>query len=305
MRSGKGRERRGEGLPRILLAALLVSLPAPWQAAAQRWNTEAAETALKQARELRQKLSADQPVDSNDYLRCIRLYRRVFLSDPHFTGSDDAIYEAATLYQEMAARFNAPEYDREAAQLLRFLIKDYPGSQFRPYAVLRLAAMGPARAGPPAGLPGVAARQQPQSREVPSKPGVEPAPTQSPAAQMAAPAAAIRAIHCTSTPDYTRVTIDLDRRAEYQQQWARNPDRFFCDFSNTWLVLDGSGAVIDVNGRLLRRIRAAQHQPGVVRVVLDLAQGTDCTVSEMSDPFRVVIDVRKIPGPDRAPAVGS
>ena len=305
MRSGRGRDKGGERLPRFLLAALLVSVPAPWQAAAQRWDTQAAEAAMKDARELRQRLSADQPADPNDFLRCIRLYQRVYLSDPHFTGSDDAIYEAAALYQEMAARFNAPEYDREAAQLLRFLIKDYPGSQFRPYAVLRLAAMGPARAGPPSGVPGVAARQQPQGRDVPSKLNSEPDPAHSPAAQGGAPAAAIRAIHYTSTPDHTRVTIDLDRRAEYQQQWARNPDRFFCDFSNTWLVLDGSGAVIDVNGRLLRRIRAAQHQPGVVRVVLDLAQGADCTVSEMSDPFRVVIDVRKIPGPAPAPAVGS
>jgi hypothetical protein len=302
MRSGNGRERRGGGLPRILLAALLVSAPTPKQAAAQRWDTEAAEAALKQARELRQKLSADQPADSNDYLRCIRLYQRVYLSDPHFTGSDDAIYEAATLYQEMAARFNAPEYDREAAQLLRFLIKDYPGSQFRPYAVLRLAAMGPARAGPPSGVPGVTAQQQPERKEVPSQLGAEPPPTELPATHGVASAAAVRAMHCKSMPDYTRVTIDLDQHADYQQQWATNPDRFFCDFSNTWLVLEGSESIIDVNDRLLRRIRAAQHQPGVVRIVLDLAQGAACSVSEMSDPFRVVIDVRKASGPAQAPA---
>lgn len=302
MRSGKGRERRGGVLPRILLVALLVSLPAPWQAAAQRWDTEAAEAALKQARELRQKLSADQPADSDDYLRCIRLYQRVYLSDPHFTGSDDAIYEAATLYQEMAARFNAPEYDREAAQLLRFLIKDYPGSQFRPYAVLRLAAMGPARAGPPSGVPGIAPQQQPQRKEVPSQLSVEPTPREVSATHGVASAAAVRAMHYKSMPDYSRVTIDLDQHADYQQQWAVNPDRFFCDFSNTWLVLEGSASVIDVKDGLLRRIRAAQHQPGVVRIVLDLAQDAACSVSEMSDPFRVVIDVRKATGPAQTPA---
>ena len=31
----------------------------------------------------------------------------------------------------------------------------------------------------------------------------------------------------------------------------------------------------------------------IVRVVLDLAQGTRCAVSELSDPFRIIVDIRK------------
>jgi hypothetical protein len=266
------------------LAAILAWVSFSRPGAARQWDPEAAETALKQARELRKRFSADQPASTDDYLRCIRLYRHVYLSDPHFPGSDDAIYEAAALYQEMAARFNAPEYDREAAQLLRFLIKDYPTSQFRPYAVLRLAAMGPARAGPPTGVPGVPARPQAWEKDVQSESRAGPAPAR---------AAAVRGIRHSSTAEYTRVTIDLDARASYQQERISNPDRVFFDFSNTWLVLDSNDQVIAVNDQFLRKIRAAQHRPGVVRIVLDLGQGADCAVSEMSNPFRIIIDIRR------------
>jgi len=293
MQSGKRRARWGRRLPRILSAAILAWVSFSRPSAAQQWDPEAAETALKQARELRKRFSADQPAGTDDYVRCIRLYRRVYLSDPHFPGSDDAIYEAAALYQEMAARFNAPEYDREAAQLLRFLLKDYPTSQFRPYAVLRLAAMGPARAGPPTGVPGIPARPQARGKDVQSESRAGPGPAQSPAAQGTARAAAVRGIHYRSAAEYTRVTIDLDERASYQEQRISNPDRVFFDFSNTWLVLDSNDQAIAVNDQFLRKVRAAQHRPGVVRIVLDLGQGADCAVSEMSDPFRIIIDIRR------------
>lgn len=300
MRSGKCRARGNRSLRRILLAAILVWVSSSCPGTAQQWDTQGAEAALKQAREFRKNFSPDRSADTNTYLRCIRLYERVYSLDPHFSGSDDAIYEAATLYQEMAARFQASEYDTEAAKLLRFLIKDYPASQYRSYAILRLAAMGPTRAGPSTGVPGKSQAQQ-GTVQSGSKPGS--APTQPPAPQEVARAAAVRGIQRRATAEYTRVTIDLDERASYQMQRISDPDRVFIDFSNTWLVLDTSDKVIAVNDPFLRRIRAAQNQPGVVRVVLELRQDTDFKVSELANPFRVVIDIRKRSGSTPAPPV--
>jgi hypothetical protein len=277
------RARWGGGLSHILLAAALAGAWLPWIGEAQQWDPDVAEAALNQARTLRKRLAADQSAPKDEYLRCIRLYERVYMSDPRYQGSDDAVYEEASLYQEMAARFKAPEYDLEAVQLLRFLMKEYPASQFRPYAILRLAAMGPAQAvasGPASSVP---ATPQAPDRELQA---------QSPAAREGMRAAAVRNIQYMSKADHSLVTIDLDQRASYQQQRISDPDRLFFDFSGTWLVLDTSDNVIAVNDRLLRKIRAAQYRPGIVRVVLDLQPGTDYTVSETSSPFRVVIDIR-------------
>jgi hypothetical protein len=283
--------------PRIYLAAILAVLSFPWPCAAQEWDSEAAETALRQARELRKRLAADKSAATDEYLRCIRLYRRVFLSNPHYSGSDDSIYEAATLYQEMAAKFAAQEYDREAAGLLRFLIKDYPASQFRPYAILRLAALGPDQTGASARAPGVVAPPQSPGSVVQSEPKAAPVPARFPGTPETGSVAVVRGITHGSMPEYTRVVINLDARVSYQAQEVGNPDRIFFDLSHARLSPDASGTTIAVKDRLVRRVRARQNQPGVVRVVLDLEQGADWAVSELSDPYRIVIDVRKKSGP--------
>ncbi len=292
MQSGKARARWGRGFTRILLAAVLAGLWFPWPGGAQQRDPDTAATALNQARTLKKKLDADQSAGIGDYLRCISLYKRVYLSDPHFEGSDDAIYEAATLYQEIAARFKAPEYDLEAVRLLRFLMKDYPASPFRPYAILRLAAMGPAQEAMSEPAPSVPMPSQLPEKAVQPQSKAGPAPAQSPAPQAGVRAAAVRSINYRSEADHTRVTIDFDERAGYQVQRIRNPDRFFLDFSNTWLVLDTSDSIVPVNDRFLRRVRAAQYQPGIVRIVLDLKPGAECTVSETPNPFRIVVEIR-------------
>lgn len=292
MQSGKARVKWGRGFTRILLAAILAGSWFPCSGEAQQSDRYTAEAALKQARELKKKLDVDQSTGISDYLRCVRLYKRVYLSDPHFEGSDDAIYEAASLYQEMAARFRDPAYDLEAVQLLRFLIKDYPASPFKPYAILRLAAIGPAQEAMSETTTSVPAPPQVPAKAVEPQTKAGSAPVQSARAPAGAPAAAARNIRYRSEADCTRVTIDFDERTSYQSQRLSNPDRFFLDFSNTWLVLDTSDSIVPVNDKYLKRVRAAQYQPGIVRIVLDLKPGTDCTVSETQNPFRIVVEIR-------------
>ncbi len=292
MQSGDARATFGRGFSRILLAAVLAGLWFPWAGEARQRDPDTAEAALNQARTLKKKLDAEQSAAVSDYLRCIRLYKRVYMSDPHFEGSDDAIYEAASLYQEIAARFRDPAYDLEAVQLLRFLIKDYPASPFRPYAILRLAAMGPAREAMSETASSVPALSPLPEKAVRPQSQTGPAPATSQAAQAGARAAAVRSIRCQSEADRTSVTIDFDERATCQAQRISNPDRLFFDCSNTWLVLDAPDSIVTVNDRFLRRIRAAQFQPGVVRIVLDLKPGADCTVSETTNPFRIAVEIK-------------
>ena len=103
----------------------------------------------------------------------------------------------------------------------------------------------------------------------------------------------VRSIRHSSAAKYTRVVIELDGRVPHQEKRLSDPKRIYFDLSNASLGPKASPKAIIVKDRFLRRVRAAQNQPGIVRIVLDLAEGTNCTVSELSDPFRIVIDIGK------------
>ena len=94
-----------------------------------------------------------------------------------------------------------------------------------------------------------------------------------------------------STPDYTRVAIDLEQGVKYQSQRIENPDRVFFDLLNT--KLDPKLAkTFDVSDGLLKDIRMAQFAAGRTRVVLDLDELSEFQASLLSNPPRLIIDIR-------------
>jgi N-acetylmuramoyl-L-alanine amidase len=95
-----------------------------------------------------------------------------------------------------------------------------------------------------------------------------------------------------STPDYTRVAIDLEQGVTYESQRIDNPDRIFFDLINTKLDPKLSGKTFDVSDGLLKDIRMAQFKTGRTRVVLDLDQVSEFEASLLSNPPRLIIDIR-------------
>ncbi len=94
-----------------------------------------------------------------------------------------------------------------------------------------------------------------------------------------------------STPEYTRVAIDLEQGVKYQSQRIDNPDRVFFDLLNT--KLDPKLAkTFDVSDGLLKDIRMAQFAAGRTRVVLDLDELSEFQASLLSNPPRLIIDIR-------------
>ncbi|HXM61079.1 MAG TPA: N-acetylmuramoyl-L-alanine amidase [Terriglobales bacterium] len=94
-----------------------------------------------------------------------------------------------------------------------------------------------------------------------------------------------------STPDYTRVAIDLEQGVRYQSQRIDNPERVFFDLLNT--KLDPKLArTFDVSDGLLKDIRMAQFAAGRTRVVLDLDELSEFQASLVSNPPRLIIDIR-------------
>jgi N-acetylmuramoyl-L-alanine amidase len=304
-RSWEGKMPRG-----IALICLSVCILAGHSHAAQ-WDREEAENALTRAREIRTQLADANSLDRSEYLRCIKLYKRVWLSDPHFSGCDDAIYEAALLYQEMGGKFKAPEYTQESVDLLRFLVKDYSVSPFRRDARARLAALDgqpnePAKPGPDSDAMSRPAPQAVAPRTAPPPAGAAEAatrPLSDPAAASSAQInrrAVVHSIRHWTTGDRTRVMIDLDGPVQFQSGRVPNPDRLFFDLSNAELSRDLSGKTIAVGDTVLKQIRTGRNKPGVARVVLDLGRASDVSVSELTNPFRIVIDIRTSGAPESA-----
>lgn len=103
--------------------------------------------------------------------------------------------------------------------------------------------------------------------------------------------ALITGIRHWSTPDYTRVAIDLESEVKYEAGRIANPDRIFFDLHDTKLSSTLVGKTFDAQDGFLRKVRVAQFQRGLTRVVLDVADVSDYSVFLLPNPYRLIIDI--------------
>ena len=94
-----------------------------------------------------------------------------------------------------------------------------------------------------------------------------------------------------STPDYTRVAIDLENEIKFGSQRIGHPDRIFFDLRGTRLASTLVGKSFDVDDGFLKKIRVAQFQPGRTRVVLEVDNLSDYEAFLLPNPYRLIIDI--------------
>jgi N-acetylmuramoyl-L-alanine amidase len=94
-----------------------------------------------------------------------------------------------------------------------------------------------------------------------------------------------------STPDYTRVAIDLEQDVKFGAQRIGDPDRIFFDLYNTKLASTLVGKSFEVDDGFLKKIRVAQFKPGLTRVVLEVDQLSEYDAFLLPNPTRLIIDV--------------
>src|SRR5205085_8778815 len=73
-----------------------------------------------------------------------------------------------------------------------------------------------------------------------------------------------------STPDYTRVAIDLEEEVKFEAGRVPSPDRIFFDLHDTKLASELMGKSFEVGDGFLHKIRIAQFALGMTRVVLEV-----------------------------------
>ena len=94
-----------------------------------------------------------------------------------------------------------------------------------------------------------------------------------------------------STPDYTRVAIDVESDVKFSSQRIDSPARIFFDLRDTKLASTLVGKSFDVDDGFLKKVRVAQFAPGRTRVVLEVDNLSDYDAFLLPNPYRLIIDI--------------
>lgn len=127
--------------------------------------------------------------------------------------------------------------------------------------------------------------------------GLSEASTQT--ANSATPQELARLPHVTgirhwSSADSSTVVLDLQDQVQYEAHRLTSPDRIYFDLHDTVLAPDLSATNIEIGDALLNRVRLAQPLPSMTRVVLETHGNSNFSVSLETNPYRLVVEVRKI-----------
>ena len=103
----------------------------------------------------------------------------------------------------------------------------------------------------------------------------------------------VSAVRCWSLSEATRVVIAVSGEFEYRSERAHDPERVFFDILGSRPHIDGHRTYsANLSDRLVKRVRVAETLPGVTRVVLDLGNVADYTATQLSNPDRLIIELR-------------
>jgi N-acetylmuramoyl-L-alanine amidase len=101
----------------------------------------------------------------------------------------------------------------------------------------------------------------------------------------------IEKIKTSVTPNSTEIVLELEDSVQYVSGRIANPDRIYFDLQSARLSPAVARGNVHVGGDLLTKVRVAQNQFGVVRVVLDVNGVKDYAASLLQKPPRLVIEL--------------
>jgi N-acetylmuramoyl-L-alanine amidase len=183
--------------------------------------------------------------------------------------ADNALWNAATLADALATRFNRAADRTAAVHYRKRLTTEYPTSSLVTLAKAASssepAAVAPAETAAAAPRPGGAARS-------------------------ASGRAVLTSIERTVLPEAVRITLLLDREVSYREERLAGPERVFFDLQDVQVAPDLRDGVLRYAEDAVRQIRVGRHPDSTVRVVLDLEGVKKYSVFTMYSPFRVVVD---------------
>ncbi len=106
------------------------------------------------------------------------------------------------------------------------------------------------------------------------------------------PAILVTGIRHWSTPDYTRVAVDLGGDVVYDSDRIDSPERIYFDLHNSHLSSTLAGKSFEVEDGFLHKIRIAQYQERETRLVLEVDHECEYSAFLLPNPTRLIIDIR-------------
>lgn len=94
-----------------------------------------------------------------------------------------------------------------------------------------------------------------------------------------------------STPDYSRIAIDLEGDVKFSSERIARPSRIYFDLHDTRLASTLVGKSFDVDDVFLKKVRVAQFAPGRTRIVLEIDNLSDYDAFMLPNPYRLIIDI--------------
>ncbi len=196
----------------------------------------------------------------SDLQAAISLYTRLAARYPQSSLADDGLYRSARIYdQKMGDKQSA--YD-----LYRQVIEKFPHGDMAQQAREGMNAIHIKQAEP---------------QVVQSSGGL----------------VEVQSVRKWTTEDYTRIVIDLGRDTSFNSfslpanAEHNKPPRLVVDINNA-RTKPGLPYKMNVNEGILKCVRVSQNQKDKVRVVMDLTEGTNYNAFPLSNPSRLVVDVR-------------
>jgi N-acetylmuramoyl-L-alanine amidase len=276
----------------------------------------------------------------HEYQHVINAYRQVYYGAPTATKADPSVVAVAELTVEMGRRSDDDKTLRAAIGQYEFLRREYPGSRYRFEALFTIGEIYKDDLDDPVRARAVFEeflRRYPhhhlaeQAREELAEPVQQAAlrtkdsedlkaPEEIPAKTETLPPTKdnkadnklnqgklgrVTSIRHWSTPDYTRVAVDLEQDVKFVSQRIDGPDRIVFDLADTRLASTLVGKSFDVDDGFLTKIRVAQFQPSKARVVLEVKDISDYHAFLLPNPPRLIIDIHGKPAGQSVPAKSS
>jgi N-acetylmuramoyl-L-alanine amidase len=105
----------------------------------------------------------------------------------------------------------------------------------------------------------------------------------------------VTAVRFWTLSEATRIAVETNGEFRFRSDKLENPDRLFFDLLGAKPRMGVKGIhTTTVGDKLLKRIRIAETTPGMTRVVLDLETPVDYTASQLTNPDRLVIELRPV-----------
>jgi N-acetylmuramoyl-L-alanine amidase len=266
---------------------------------------------------------------SDDYDHVIEAFRRVYHIAPTSTRADASALAVGDLLTEQARLNDDGKGFKAAIGQYEFLSREYPGSKYRFEALLSIAQIyredlgdndaakttfeeflkqyprHPLAENAKAALKEMADEEkhpkESRTTEVASSKRREtlrqvsdeddsPATVKTVSArQRGLPL--VTSVRYWSTPDYTRIAIDLDDEVKYEAGRVPSPDRIYFDLYNSRLASELIGKSYDIEDGLLKKVRVAQYKSNMARVVLEVDNLAEYSAFLLPNPYRLIIDV--------------